>query len=451
MLLRQSLSTLTIAMLLGGGACLAQTATAPKQTLSLNQAIAIAQAHHPSMAVASASVSSAAAGLQQARAVSRPSITLAEDTTYSNDPVFAFGSKLRQGRFAQSDFSLDALNHPDALADFSGSATLHWTMFDAATKHNVAATKATLQAAELNRRYTAEELAARITALYYRALTAEDQIAVAQHALARAREVDASVADRVHSGMALETDRARADLTVRTAEDDLAQGNENVTLARQDLFALMDVTPTTQTLLRDEDTPADASLSTHGDLEQRLDMQALSAQTLAAQQTIYAAHAARYPKITTYGHAQNDALHVITSGSGNWTIGARVELSIFDGGMRRAQEQAAAAQVATIEAQRRDALLEANAHVRQLQAQIEDLRRRLATAVETIRVQQATLSATRDRYTAGLASLSDVLQAETDLTAAEFSRVRTSYQLRIASANLALATGSSLISKAGRP
>jgi outer membrane protein TolC len=68
-----------------------------------------------------------------------------------------------------------------------------------------------------------------------------------------------------------------------------------------------------------------------------------------------------------------------------------------------------------------------------------------------VRVEQEAMQTARDRYTTGLASLSDVLNSESELSAAEFNRVRIFYQLHIANTDLAFASGSPLTSKAGQP
>ena len=435
-----------------GFALMGTAAHVPAQTtepLSLAEAIASAQAHHPSLEAAQARVDLASAGLKQARASRLPTAVLGEDVTYSNDPVFAFGSKLRQGRFAQSDFSLDNLNHPDALANFSGSATVNWTALDMTSRHRIAAASASVEAADLERRYTSEQLAARVIKLYYRALSAEDQVLVAQHALERAREVDGSVTDRVHAGLSLETDGSRAHLQVKSAEDDLAQAMDNVLLARSDLFSAIGIAMTDQPLVRDSDTPGQASAD-QADPKQRFDIEAFDQQAAAAHQEQSAAHAALVPQISTFAHAENDAQKLVANGSGNWTVGAKVTFTVFDGGLRKAREEQAAAQARSIEAQKRVALIEVGSAQHALQAQMDDLQRRLTTAADAIGVQKATLQTARDRYASGLVPLTDVLNAETDLATAELTQVRTRYQLLTTSADLALATGTPLASKAGQ-
>ncbi len=422
--------------------------------ISLSEAIAKAQHHHPLIEAAVASENAARGATREARAALYPSISVAEDALFSNDPVFAFGSKLRQARFSSADFAIDALNHPSPLSNFSASATATWTAFDAgSSRHRIGGANASLQAARLETRYTAEQLAAQVATLYYRVLTAEDQVGVAERAVHRAREVDESVQDRVRSGFSLESDGARAHLGLRNAQDDLLSAKSNVTLARHDLFAAIGDSPSDRPLVRPDipQTSFGANSETSGDLDQRFDIQALRMKEQAARQNLAAIKAGAWPQVTTFGHVENDAEYVVTNGSGNWTIGAKVQFSVFDGGARRAHQQQTVAQLHSLEAQERSTLLEADATVAALKNEIDDLHRRLATAEEASRVQENALKTSRDRYTSGLVTITDVLDGENDLAGAEFLRVRTYYQLCIANANLALATGTVVDSKAGQP
>ena len=66
-------------------------------------------------AVADTRVSSA--DVREARSVLMPRVTFSETATRGNDPVYVFGSRLRQQRFTADDFSLNKLNTASALRE----------------------------------------------------------------------------------------------------------------------------------------------------------------------------------------------------------------------------------------------------------------------------------------------------------------------------------------------
>ena len=433
---------------------LAFGSTAPGQgqaasTLTLVQAVAAAEKHHPQLDEAQANRELARSSLDSARSARYPTLSVAEDIVDSNDPVFAFGSKLRQARFSSADLAIDSLNHPAAISNFSASASANWTAFDAgAARHRVASAAASLRASSLNEQYAAQSIDVAVTALYYRVLLAQDQITVADHAAARALEISGDLQDRVRSGLALESDGARAALALQQANDDIATAKANAAMARRDLFDAMGEADNAQSLSRPE---TQAPVSPASDLSERLDLQALRQQQQAARQDALAAHAVMWPRVSTFAHVESDTQSVATNGSGNWTVGAKIELPLFDGGVRKSHEEQATAHLHALEAQERSALLDARKNIGSLQVQLDDLQRHLTTAEAAIGVQQEALSTERDRYAGGLAPVSDVLNAEADLSSAEFQRIRTFYQLDIVRAELALAEGSLNTQKAGKP
>jgi outer membrane protein TolC len=423
-------------------------------SLTLQEAIELGLVHHPLVQGAQADALRAKASLAQAKAAALPSVSASEDVTLSDDPVFAFGTKLRQAQFRASDFDLASLNHPSPIGNFASSASANWVAFDSgATKGRIRSERLAAQAAELSSGFTDQEVANNVIGVYYRALLAESQVATAQANLLRAQEIANDIRDRIHSGLALEADGMRADLAVQNAQDDVASAKSNVNVTRNELAEaigkpLQDaalVAPATPTVAATQPLQSDAQLST------RLDLQALEMQKASARRSLSSIRATVGPQLSTFAHVESNNPHFASGGSGNWAIGAKLEISVFDGGLRRAREQEAAARLAKFTAEKEQTLREAHNTVRTLQAQIEDLERRYATADQAIKADAEALQTARDRYAAGLVPVSEVLNGEAELSAAEYARLRAFYQLRIANSDLQIATGTFSISKAGQP
>ncbi len=56
-----------------------------------------------------------AAAVRQAQSPIMPKITFSESALRGNDPVFVFGSRLRQQNFAAAEFALNQLNAPTPI------------------------------------------------------------------------------------------------------------------------------------------------------------------------------------------------------------------------------------------------------------------------------------------------------------------------------------------------
>ena len=57
--------------------------------------------------------------VRAARSFLMPHLSFSETATRGDDPVYVFGSKLRQQRFTQADFTLNKLNSPLPFGNFS--------------------------------------------------------------------------------------------------------------------------------------------------------------------------------------------------------------------------------------------------------------------------------------------------------------------------------------------
>ena len=64
----------------------------------------------------------ASAGVREAQSFLMPHVTFSEQATRGNDPVYVFGSKLRQERFSVDDFSPRAICSPSRLPKISAGA-----------------------------------------------------------------------------------------------------------------------------------------------------------------------------------------------------------------------------------------------------------------------------------------------------------------------------------------
>ena len=109
---------------------LASPLVAQQPTLTLQQAVAAALEHNPALKLAAADMAASEAASDSPKAPLLPQIQFSENLTRGDDPVYAFGTKLRQQVFQTSDFGLNSLNHPAPLSNFSTSFSGRWQAFD---------------------------------------------------------------------------------------------------------------------------------------------------------------------------------------------------------------------------------------------------------------------------------------------------------------------------------
>lgn len=173
---------LVVVVLCATGTTFSQAPPEPSP-LSLQQAATIAMEKNPLRKAALADTKAASAGIQEARSFLMPRVTFSETGTRGDDPVYVFGSKLRQQRFTTIDFALNQLNTPLPFGNFSTRFGGTWNLFDSlASWHRVSRAK------EMNTAYTHQlertdqEILFRVVQAYYGVLLAAKQLEVSDQA-----------------------------------------------------------------------------------------------------------------------------------------------------------------------------------------------------------------------------------------------------------------------------
>ena len=110
-----------------------------------------------------------------------PKIIFTESAVRGNDPVFVFGSRLRQQSFTLADFALNQLNTPTPISNFSSRFSGQWSLFDGLQSwYGVSRAKYMKQAAEQQLDRTDQELVYQAVQAYYGVLLAQKQVQVAK-------------------------------------------------------------------------------------------------------------------------------------------------------------------------------------------------------------------------------------------------------------------------------
>ena len=107
-----------------------ELAAVAQEPLTLRQAINEALGQSPEAAIARADSLDAKSAAGMARTRLLPQLGFTEDISRSNDPVYAFGTRLRQRQFTQADFALNSLNLPQPIGNFSSRFSGQWLAFD---------------------------------------------------------------------------------------------------------------------------------------------------------------------------------------------------------------------------------------------------------------------------------------------------------------------------------
>lgn len=418
----------------------------PPDLMTLDQVVARAVSSNPQVAGSRAGQREAAADLSAARASLFPKIGASESFTESTDPVFAFGAKLRQGRFTSADFALSTLNSPGPTGDYMSAVNANWTVFDwGLSRHQVRSARNLLMASEEQMQATQQSIAFAAIRAYYRALLADDEKTTTSAAVQRAQAFAKQAHDRTDTGMALVADAMQADVEVAMRKEEQAQAESNARLAYAEIAGVLGDLDKKLVLAAPTGTPpplteALATLQQQA-VAKRPELLILHSRIAGADEMAKAGRASFGPQLSTFGNVQANNPHLFNGGASNWTVGARIDLQVFDGGSRRASISKATAQTQAGQAAYRQAETQVVLDVQRAFYSRQTAERQYAIAGDMLAKTQESLRAAQDRYGAGLVTVTEVLHQQEQLRDMEINRTQALHQWWIADAQLRLATG----------
>ena len=189
--------------------------------LTLRQAIDRALNGNPETAAARADVQAASAGAAMAKTALWPRLNFTEDLSRGNDPVYVFGTKLRQQRFTQSDFSLNSLNRPAPVGNFATRVSGQWLVFNwFETQQQIRGAQLGSESAVSMARAVDQGVVFQVVQAYQAVLYAQRQLDVARHEQQTAEALVHNAQTRVKAGLAIDSDLLSAQVNLATRQQD---------------------------------------------------------------------------------------------------------------------------------------------------------------------------------------------------------------------------------------
>lgn len=387
---------------------------ASAQSLTLADAMARARTITPEARSAAAAAGEAEARVGEAQAGYLPRVDLIESIQRGNHPVFVFSSLLAQRRFGMADFALQSLNHPSAVTNVRSSVLIEQPVFDGgATRAAVRGARIASELAAAAEDSAGQDLALRAAAAFVRVLQLDAEGRATQGAIDAAQsDLDRAVARR-DSGVVTDADVLAVEVHLAEMRARRITAAGDLAIARVALNAAIGAPLDDQAPLAPPPVPGStvpiAELvlqARESSAEQRL--AALRAE--AADAALAAARAALLPRVLLQGGIEADGSGP-TGQRANWVVGASVQFNVFRGGGDAARVREARFGQARAGAERQRIERDLEADVRAAGIRLETARAReqavraaLAQAVESRRI-------VRERYEAGLATITDVLRA----------------------------------------
>lgn len=422
--------------------------------LTLDGALAAAMANNPALAAARAQADAADAGVAAARGHWFPRLTLTESATRGDQPVFAFGALLSARQFTAADFAVARLNSPGATNLFTTRLGLQQLLFDGGrTSGAIAESSARRDAASAAADEAATGIALAVTRAFGQLLSLQAAERALDAAIAAATEDLRRAERRRDVGTVTDADVLAvavhlADLRQRRIQLDADRASTAASLNR--LMGAPVETPVVAAGLPAPDPAVAGPASTEtlaalfAEAEAaRPDLRRAEADVRAAEAGARQASSVWWPQVAAQAGVEWNG---VTGGdrARAWVVGGELRWSLSLSGADRARVTAAASARTAATLQRED--LRAAIHVDVLSAirQRDAALARVTAGADAVAQAVERARVVRNRYDAGLASMTDVLAASSALLDADARHTAATVDVLNADANLRRALGRSL-------
>ncbi len=418
-----------------------------QERLTLADAVSRAGAQNPAIRAARAAAGEAGQRVTQARAGYLPHVELVESAQRGNQPVFAFSSLLAARRFTEADFALGALNHPDAITSLHTGLAIEQPLFDGfRVRSATRSAEIGLTLAGTAQEQARADIALAATRAYAQVLAASAERRAADAAVQAALEDEKRAEHRRDAGLASDADVLALQVHLAQMRARLIQASSDETIRRAELNQAIGE-PLDRSFVLDEVQATPVAVPATDQLEAqalaaRPEVRAAQLREVLAREARQTARAAFLPQISLQGYFElNGSGQGFATPASAWMVGAQARWNVFSGlaDVARLRETSLAGDRAAADRERVETAIRLD--VRTAAAQVQSALARQQVGQAAAAQARESQRIIRDRYEAGLASVTDVLRAADAVLEADSQRIGASVDLLVSNASLERALG----------
>ena len=402
---------------------------------TLERALHCALTNSPDARIAVQRIVAAQAGIEQANAAFLPKLQFNASYLRTDNPMLVFGAALNQRAFS---FGMNFNNVPDAdNLNLNGVVTMPvyaGGRIRAGRKAAQANSEATRQMADAVR----NSLAFEVARTFYSAHKTREFIRATEAAVQGFESNLAVARKRFEAGTALRQDVLDVEVRLAQAREDRVRARNANALA---LRALRNLLGIEEPSLEISDTAPAVAAPESGELRHRPELLAALWRTQAAEAQLRQARSGFLPQLSAFGRYDYDEGWKFDSSGDSYSAGVHLQWDVWDGDLTRARVKQARAALDEAREEERKVRLAIGLEVEQAQLNLQESSERLAVSAQSVDQAAESVQLTRARFEQGLALATQVIDAETALTAARVRRAEAESDRRIALAALRKALG----------
>lgn len=391
-----------------------------QQQVSLQEAIKQALQNKAEAKKAALQIKKAEYKIDEAKAGALPQISATAGLTYNpiiQESLLEFGGEKIRAQFGQPWNS-------------TASVQLQQAIFDQRVFTGLKAAKSTREFYVLNAQLTNEQIIENVASAYYQVFVQEENLKTVEASYANTEKVRNVIKSLVDNGLAKSIDLDRTNVQLTNIGSNKQTLINSVQLAKNALKFYMGVTIESDIELEEKTIePKPELVSGNLNLDNRTEIKVLNKNRELLVFNKKATEAYLYPTVSlvaNYGWGANGAKFPLTNGLKNgvlWSdysaIGLNINIPIFTGGATKAKINQAEIDIQDLDLDIQNTQLSLNLDYKNAITNIENALINIESMKDNVGLAERVQKNTQSNYQYGLATLTEVLDAENALTQAK--------------------------------
>lgn len=396
------------------------TSVFAQQQISLQEAIKQALQNKAEAKKASLQIKKAEAKIDEARASALPQVTATAGLTYNpiiQESLLEFGGQKIRAQLGQPWNS-------------SASVQVQQAIFDQRVFTGLKAAKSTREFYILNAQLTNEQLIENVATAYYQVFVQEENLRTINESFTNTEKVRKVIKSLVDNGLAKKIDLDRTDVRLTNVSSSKQTIINGLELSKNALKFYMGIPIETDiTLEQKEIQPRPELLASTLDVKNRSEIKVLEKNRELLQYNKKATEAYLYPTVSlvgNYGWGATGAKFPLTNGLNNgvlWSdysaIGLNVNIPIFTGGSTKSKIAQAQMDIDDLDLDIENTQLSLNLDYKNAITNMENALINIESMENNVTLAEKVRADTESNYRYGLATLTEVLDADNALTQAK--------------------------------
>lgn len=403
----------------------------PRQ-LSLQEALSLAGENNLEIKSAEARMQAAKASYRMTNAVFLPGIEASHTAVSTNDPLSAFGFKLKQKIVQESDFIPASLNDPGSSENFGTKIEIQQPLVNLDGIYARKAAKNQYEALGFQATRVHKTIEYEVKRAYFMLELAESSVEVLQRSVAVAEEALRLTKNNEAQGLAKHADVLEASVRYEERKNQLQEAQNQQEAAHDYLAHLLGLELDEQVTTTDSLVfpPAQIVPATSYSLEKRSDLLAYQKQIEAGENMVKSNKMKFFPRLNAFGATEWNDDQLFGTSANNYTVGASLSWSLFNGYKNAGSVQQARAQLDEARYAYKNYLsqshIQINSAIRKIKLnyqQIQSSKLAKEQAGESLRIRT-------NRFEQGLEKTADLLVSEALASQKELEYIQAIYNYR---------------------